>query len=292
MKKTLLLVALGLCACSGRKAVWDAEPAAPTTDATTAAVADPDAEAEGDAKWAERDNPDNIRAAIEAWTRVAEADPSNADVRVKLTRAHYFLADGYLRGDEDTYLEVLDEGVKWGEKAVVAASPEFAKAMADGAKLPDAMALVGTEGVPAMYWYAGVLGRWAKAQGFAVLLGQKDNVKATMLRCLELEPTYFHGGPHRYVGTMYAVAPAFAGGDLDKSKEHYETSLEIEPNYVGTKVLWATELAVKQQDEETFDRLLAEVLATDDNVIPEVAAETRVEKQKARELQAQRDEFF
>jgi hypothetical protein len=290
MKKALLLVVLSVTACSGRKAVWDTEPAAPSPGAA-AQPAEADAEANGDALWAERSDVTKLRAAIDIWTEVANADPANADVLVKLTRAHYFLADGFLRED-DTYLDVLDQGVKWGEKAVVAASPEFGKAMADGAKLPDAMALVGKDGVPAMYWYAGVLGRWAKAQGFAVLLGQKDNVKATMLRCLELEPTYFHGGPHRYVGTMYAVAPAFAGGDLGKSKEHFETSLEIEPNYVGTKVLWATELAVKQQDEETFDRLLAEVLATDDNVIPEVAAETRVEKEKARELQANRDEYF
>jgi len=121
-----------------------------------------------------------------------------------------------------------------------------------------------------MYWYASALGKWAKKKGFAVLLGQKDNVKATMDRALELAPDYFYGGPHRYFGAYYAIAPSFAGGDLEKSKVHFKKSLEIEPNYVGTKVLWAEELAVKQQDEETFDRLINEVLQTPDDVIPEL----------------------
>jgi hypothetical protein len=73
---------------------------------------------------------------------------------------------------------------------------------------------------------------------------------------------------------------------------HFKKSLEIEPNYVGTKVLWAENLAVKQQDEETFDRLIKEVLETPDDVIPELTAEIRVEKQKAADLQAQKEELF
>ena len=73
---------------------------------------------------------------------------------------------------------------------------------------------------------------------------------------------------------------------------HFKKSLEIEANYVGTKVLWAAELATKQQDEATFDRLLAEVLETPDNAIPELAPEIMVEKQKAKELIADKENLF
>lgn len=296
MKKTLILVAvsLALSACSGRKAVWEGGTSNPPAGDGTAAPANADASAAADAKWAERTDAANIRAAIAEWEKVAAADPGNAEVLVSLTRAHYFLADGYLRAekDEKEYLKVMDKGVKWGEKAMVVSSPEFQKAMADGKKFPEAVKLVGKEGVPAMYWYASSLGKWAKKKGFAVLLGQKDNVKATMDRCLELDPTFYHGGPHRYFGAYYAIAPAFAGGDLEKSKVHFKKSLEIAPDFVGTKVLWAGELAVKTQDEETFDALIAEIEAAKEDAIPEVMPELRVEKQKAAELKAQRSDLF
>jgi tetratricopeptide (TPR) repeat protein len=285
---------MALSACSGRKAVWEGDATPPAGGDATTDAAPADVTAAGDAKWAERTDAANVRAAIVEWEKAAEANPNNLDLLVKLTRAHYFLADGYLRAEADDkeYLTLMDKGVKWGEKAMVAASPEFAKAMADGAKFPEAVKLVGKEGVGAMYWYASSLGKWAKKKGFAVLLGQKDNVKATMDRCLELDPTFYYGGPHRYFGAFYAIAPSFAGGDLEKSKVHFKKSLEISPDFVGTKVLWAAELAVKTQDEETFDKLMAEIEAVKEDAIPDVSAETRVEKQKAAELKANRSDLF
>jgi tetratricopeptide (TPR) repeat protein len=289
IKHLMIFAVLGTSiGCAGRKAAWqgdEKEKVAASADVQKLV-------ADGDALWAERTDPVKIKAAITAWEKAAAADPKNLDVLVKLTRGNYFLADGYLRGDEKEYLRRMDLGVKWGEKAMIAASPEFAEKMRAGGKLPEAVKSVPKEGVPAMYWYASSLGKWAKRKGFAVLLGQKDNVKATMDRALELDPNFYYGGPHRYFGAFYAVAPAFAGGDLAKSKVHFEKSLVIEPNYVGTKVLWAVELAVKEQDEATFDRLLKEVLATPDDIIPEVRAETIAEKGKAREALEEKEDLF
>ena len=281
-------LALGASGCAGRKAAWEASGGSDgkgSADATAQI-------AEGDAHWAKRTDPNEIRAAIAAWEKAAKADPKNADLLVKLTRANYFLADGYLRGDDKEYLKYTDIGVKWGEKAMQAASPEFDAKMRAGAKLPEAVKLIKKEGVPAMYWYATALGSWAKRKSFAVLLGQKDNVRAIMTHVLELDPTYFYGGPHRYFGVFYAVAPAFAGGDLKKSKEHFEKSLQIAPDYLGTKVRWAEELAVKEQDEATYDKLLAEVLAGSDDALPDIKPELLVDKQKARELIANKDDRF
>src|SRR5215210_3560054 len=207
---TLSGIALTASGCAGRKAAWEKggnNDAQGNADATAQI-------AEGDAHWAKRSDPNEIRAAIAAWEKAAKADPKNVELLVKLTRANYFLAEGFLRANDREYLKYMDIGVKWGEKAMVAASPEFDAKMRGGAKLPDTIKLVPKEGVPAMYWYASSLGRWAKRKSFAVLLGQKDNVKAIMTRVLELEPGYYYAGPHRYFGAFYAVAPAFAGGDL------------------------------------------------------------------------------
>lgn len=295
MKRAVPLCLSSLCliACAGRRPDWELEPVPPLASTETHNEdAHADAEAIGDTLWAERTDPQKVRQAIAQWERVIAADPGNGEVLVKLTHAYYFLADGYLRHDEDAYLEALDTGVRWGEKAMVASSPAFAQAMADGAKYPDAIAQVGPEGVPAMFWYGTALGKWAKQQGFAAMLGQKDNIKVTMERVLALDPEFLGGAPHTYFGVFYALAPAVAGGSVEKSRAHFEAALAISPNTLSTKVLWAAELAVKEQDEATFDRLLSEVLATDDNAVPRVEAENRVEKQKARELLERRDELF
>lgn len=282
-------VLVSMSACAGRKAAWQNEGGG----GKGAGAGDIAAQiAAGDNHWAKRTDPVEIRAAIKSWEQVAAADAKNFDVLVKLTRANFFLADGYLRGNEKEYLRTMDLGVKWGEKAMIASSPEFEAKMRAGGKLPEAVKLVPKSGVPAMYWYASSLGKWAKRKGFAVLLGQKDNVKATMDRVLELDPNFYYGGPHRYFGAFYAIAPAFAGGDLEKSRVHFNKSLEIAGTFVGTKVLWAQELAVKEQDEDTFEKLLNEVIATPDDVIPEVKPEIAVEKQKARELLADQEELF
>ena len=291
-KHVLIALALSLVvpACAGRKAVWKDDTASDAQPADTAKAET--AKKEGADHWNNRTSPEEIKAAIASWENTVAADSHNLEALVGLTRAHYFLADGYTRDNEKEYLALMDKAVKWGEEAMVAASPAFAEKMRGGAKFPEAVTVMGKDGVPAMYWYASALGKWAKKKGFAVLVGQKDNVKATMDRCLELDPEYFYAGPWRYFGAFYAVAPSFAGGDLEKSVTHFKKSLELQPNYVGTKVLWAAELATKQQDEDTFDKLLNEVLATPDDVIPELKAETIVEKQKARELLAQKDDLF
>jgi predicted anti-sigma-YlaC factor YlaD len=112
-----------------------------------------------------------------------------------------------------------------------------------------------------------------------------------MTRVLELDPNFYHGGPHRYFGAFYAVAPDFAGGDLAKSREHYDKSLEIAPYFLGTKILMAENLATKLDDEQMFDKLLEEVLAADlSTVPPEILPEMTAEQEKARELQKKKED--
>jgi hypothetical protein len=88
------------------------------------------------------------------------------------------------------------------------------------------------------------------------------------------------------------VAPGFAGGDMKKSKQHFEKSMSIAPNYIGTKVLMAEVYAVKEQDRALFEKLLDEALAASDDTLPGLEPETRIEKEKAREMKAKARELF
>jgi hypothetical protein len=50
--------------------------------------------------------------------------------------------------------------------------------------------------------------------------------------------------------------------------------------------------AVKKQDRALFIKLLDEVIAMKDDALPDALPETRIEKDKARELKAKIDELF
>ena len=161
-----------------------------------------------------------------------------------------------------------------------------------GGTVEDAVKHVPAEGIEALYWYATNLGRWSHYKGLGAKLGNKDKIKAAMTRVMEIDEKFFHAAPHRYFGAFYAIAPSFAGGDMDKSEKEFKKSLEMAPNYVGTKVLYAAEFAKKKKDRALFDKLIAEVLATPDDIIPDLVPETKNDKDKATDLKANADKLF
>ena len=292
----LLLVSSG-CG-TGRQAHWNStsttvRPGSTPAPAPAASTGQADDRAAAEAAWANRGDRAQLQKAIDHWeARLAER-PDDGGTLARLARAYYLMADGYLRTlgpSNPEYLGAFEKGTAAGERALAALSPDFKARVTRDDKVEDAIQVVGPEGLPAMYWYAVNLGKWSRAKGIAALLGNKDRVKGVLERVLGLQETFFHGAPHRYFGVYWSLLPV--GRDLDKSKQHFERSLAIAPNYVGTKVLMAESYAVKRQDRALFVRLLDEVLATADDAIPDLIPETRIEKAKARELKARIDELF
>jgi hypothetical protein len=290
-----VMVLIGLSVVSGcgkgRVQTWERTASVSSNTSTPASSVS----SEGDAAWSLRGDRAQVELAIVAWDKALQATPDDASLLVKLARASYFLADGHLRADpsrREDYLATFAKGTDYAERALVATSPDFKARVQGGEAVKDAVGVVGKDSVPALYWYASNLGKWAKAKGFATTLGNKDTIRAVMERCLALDPTFFHGGPDRYFGAYFAVAPSFAGGDLGKSESHFRKSLDLAPSYLATKVLMAENLAVKRQDRELFKRLLEEVLAAPEDALPELVPEARVEKQKATELLQAIDEKF
>ncbi|MEO1171386.1 MAG: TRAP transporter TatT component family protein [Myxococcota bacterium] len=210
-----------------------------------------------------------------------------------LSRATYLLADGYMRlAGEDGMLEMLEKGVAYGERAMMANSPAFAERVRAGEDVEDAVGSLEKPAMGAVYWYAANLGKFAAEKGFTTQLFYKDRIFAVMNKVKELDPEFFYAAPHRYLGAFYAKAPAFAGGDMDLSKEHFDTSTTKYPEYLGTKVLVAEFWAAKQDDKALFLKMLDEVLAADANAVPELVAENLIEQEKARQLKAKVDELF
>ena len=108
----------------------------------------------------------------------------------------------------------------------------------------------------------------------------------------ECDPNYSYAAPDRYWGAYYAIAPSFAGGDLDKSEKHFKKSILAAPGYLATKVLYAQYYATKRQDSALFETLLNEVISADATAIPELTPENKAEQAKARKLLETKANYF
>jgi tetratricopeptide (TPR) repeat protein len=291
------VLALGLMACGGREAAWETTPEKVTSNGSGAPDQLGQEKAAAEAAWAGRDDENKLREAITHWEKVVALDPKDWQTWGRLTRAIYFLADGHVRfhpGDQaqEDMLVTFEKAITAAERGLIALSEPFAKKMQEGAKIEEAAQVLDKDAVPLLYWRSSALGKWATAKGFATLLSHKEEIKAVMQICLDKDPAYFFMGPDRYFGVFYARAPSFAGGDVAKSREHFNKSLAGHPEYFGTSVLMAEDLAVKAQDKKLFEERLEYVLNADPNVNPEIAPENRIEQRKAKLLIAQKDELF
>ncbi len=285
-----LLVACG----TTRDAAWEVEE--PTTPKAEAHAGQREQLlAEAKEAWEKRDDEAEVKKAIAAWREATEIDPKDYDSLVSLARAEYFLADCHVGFDENAkeeYKKILESATRSAERALMAISDEFTKKMRSGWRIEEAVQVLDKRAVPALYWRSSALGKWATADGFATLLSYKDEVKAIMQRCLDLDQPYYFYGPDRYFGVFYGRAPAMSGGDLNKSKHHFEISLSKYPDYFATRVLMADDYAVKAQDKQLYRELLEYVINGDPEALPEAAPENRCEQRKAKLLLEEIEERF
>ncbi|MCK6570033.1 TRAP transporter TatT component family protein [Myxococcota bacterium] len=276
----VMAAGLALGACGGRQSTLvEAAPAPVKVGDATLKLQ------EASDHWAKREDKNAVLAAISAWEQAEALDPTDAQIPLKLTYAYYFLANAHLvwEEDEDGMKAAYDKGVTAGEKAIKLLSPAFAEQIRNGKPWEVAIPSVDKAGLPALYWYATNLGRWATLDGITTLLSNKDRVFAIMEHCLKLDETYFHGAPHRYFGVAYTKIP-FPNGDLPRSRKAFERAIEIDRNYADTRVLFAESYASKAGDKELYLKLVNEVIAMPDDILPELVPETRNAKRKAAKM--------
>jgi tetratricopeptide (TPR) repeat protein len=247
---------------------------------------------EGDAAWLLRDDPAKLKEALTKW-EAAGAQWADGALYARLARAHYFYADAYLALETEAeardveYMAALD----WSTRALKLQAPEFVAALAAGKSHHAAVQLAPVAASEALLWYASSLGKWAAARRFATRVKYKDDLKAVIDRVHAIDPSQ-HGATNRWLGGYEAQTINIAGGSEDRALAYFKKSLEIAPNYFGTKVLWAQFLCPKMHDRETYTRLLNEVIAADPASEPNSIAENKADQRKAKQLLADIDAVF
>jgi hypothetical protein len=262
---------------------------------------------EADSHWEKRKDRAELEKAIELYEKAVRMDATElsedeyndhvARTYERLSRAYYFLADAHIRlsvEDEDEVkdkmMETFDKGVTAAERAIKTRDPSFAKKIAEGEKWQKEVVKADTSAIPGLYWYATNLGKWALLEGIATILARKDDIKVTMEFICENREDYFYGACHRYFGVYWMKVPF--NKSAEKSRKHFNATIEMAPNYLASKVLKAEYLAVHEQDREMFNTLLDEVLQAQPGDLEAVEPENFYEQEKARRLKKNANDYF
>jgi len=245
--------------------------------------------------WDKRADEAALREAIARWTEAVALRDDDHEAYTMLARAYFFLADGFIVLDGKRAGELPDafeQGLINADRGLRALSPQYEQRRQGGQSADEAIAGLGREAAPLLYWYASNLIRWAHVKGTFTVMREYKRAHRFMHAVERLDPDYYYGGADRYFGMFLAGAPGIAGGDLKQAKMRFEAALRRAPAFFETHVLYAELYAVKAGDKQLYLSSLRYVLDTPAEVLPEVVPEQSKAKKKAAALIKRTEERF
>ena len=258
--------------------------------------------AEAENHWSQRSDREHTEQAIAIWEELLHVE-SPGDRRAdlypvlhKLSRAYYFLTDGHIRFEErpdweEAMKSGFQQGLEYGHLALSVNNEDWNRALLYETPISEAVNLTTLEDLPAMYWYSTNMGKWAILDGIATILAHKDDIAAIMGRVATLDRSFLSGASDRYFGVYWTKLP-IGNPDLARSREHFETAISMEPNYLSARVLFAEGYAIKAQDRAVFEEQLNYVINADPAALPHLQPENEIEQRKAQILLDNIDEYF
>jgi hypothetical protein len=161
------------------------------------------------------------------------------------------------------------------------------------ADLEMALAKIKPDKVGYLFWGAYGWAVWIEYQeGAPAAMADLPIVERIMLRVVELDESYYHGGAHIFLGAYYGSRPQIYGGKPEESRKHFERALAINKRkFLLTQVVYAQTYARMMFDRQLYLQLLTEVIEqplTDSSM----AASNKLAKVRAAKLITQVDEYF
>lgn len=148
--------------------------------------------------------------------------------------------------------------------------------------------------VPALFWTANNWGNFINlSMNDPIALAELPRVQAMMKRVIELDDSYFFGGAHLFLGTVYAVRPPILGGDMKKAKAHFDRCFELsQGKFLLPSVYYARYYLTREFDEKQFRKKLNEVISAPPDIFPEQNLPNAIAKKKAKLLLGNVEEYF
>ena len=178
------------------------------------------------------------------------------------------------------------------ERTITDLGGEFALSVVEGDQ--QTLADLDRADVDLLFWAGNGWATWIRPQaGSPQSLIQLPQLEQIMLRVLELDETYYHGGAHLFLGAYYGSKPPLLGGNPELSRSHFERSLSISNRqFLPALVLYAQTYARMTFNQELYVSLLQEVIDFPIESQPNSGLANQVAKHNARRLLDEVDQFF
>lgn len=150
----------------------------------------------------------NLDTAHDALVELVEKDPE-CDWAYGLLSEIYYWSGEY--ADAEDKMDYFEQGVDYGELGVKA----------------------NEKSLEANFWLAVNYGSFGTEKGIMKSLELIDPIRTCVERAMEVDESYFYGGPWRVLGRLYHKAPGwpFSIGNNKKAVECLEKALEFGPEF-------------------------------------------------------------
>ncbi len=246
---------------------------------------------EGDLSFAEEALPGNIKL-LEVMLK---NNPDNERLLTLVSQGYSSYALGYLEDSlQDRARDFYKRGRDFGLR-MLRQDAGMARAL-DGTidDLRAALATRDKDLVPAAFWTAFGWGSYIYLSLDNMdAIGDLPRAEALMEFVAKHDSTYYFGGAHVFLGTLFGSRPRMLGGNPERAKAHFETALRLNGGkFLMTYVYYARSYAVQTQNEQLFNELLTKVESASLDILPEFRLANAIAKQKARRLLSNQSELF
>jgi hypothetical protein len=219
-----------------------------------------------------------------------EAYPDNSELLTAGCQAYTAYASSFVEDTDPEKAEALYAKAKGYGFRALSKKEDFQQAVTG--QLDDFVAFLkqyNKRDVPSLFWTASAWGKWISLN--------LDSVEAladmAMQRTLELDDSFYYGGPHLLLAVYFAARPDIIGGNINKAKEHFDKAFSLGADkLLSAEVLFARYYAVRLRDRVLFAKTLQGVIDAPVDEVPELTLANTLAKEKAREMLEKVDDYF
>ena len=248
---------------------------------------------------AKQSDPTIVRAGTPSYLMLVdgliEAYPDNSKLLTAGCQAYTAYASSFVEDTDPEMAAALYAKAKHYGFRALSKKQDFQLVVAGSLdEFVDFLKQYNKQDVPSLFWTASTWGKWISLNIDSVeALADMAMLEATMWRILELDDSFYYGSPHLLMAVYFAGRPEIIGGNINKSKEHFDKAFSLGADkLLSAKVLFARYYAVRLRDRVLFAKTLQGVIDAPVDEVPELTLANTLAKEKAREMMEKVDDYF
>jgi len=224
---------------------------------------------------------------------ILQSNPENRDLLLAGAQAYAAYASVLDEDEQDRAAALSDRAKQYALKALDL-TPPFKDALGKPLEVfQERLGKMDKKQVPTLFWVGNIWAGWIASNEGAAAMADLPWVEALMERVLELDPSFYYGGPHLFKAILLSARPEQFGGNLKKAQEHFQKALDYgQGKFLMTEVYYAEYYARQTLNRDLFVSTLKQVLETPAQVDPDLTLSNTLAQRKAKKLLARVDEFF